>query len=58
MANSDSMGQQRVNSMEINNRRGEKAKGKNTKAPVKSGAMKGFGSNKMSKRGKIAGKAS
>ena len=54
----DMPGQMRVNAIEKNNRRGEKAKGKNTKAPVKSGAMKGFGSNKMAKRGKIAGKAS
>lgn len=51
-------GQDRVNQREMNNRRGEKAKGMNTKAPVKQGAKAGFSSNKIAKRGRIFGKRS
>lgn len=56
MANSDNTGQERVNRMEINNRRGEKATGPSTKTPRKMGAQKGFGSNKIKSRQGIMGK--
>lgn len=39
-------GQNRVNAKERNNRRSESAKGMASKAPQKSGAKRGFASNK------------
>lgn len=56
MANSDNAGQDRVRKLETNNRRGEKASGMGTKTPRKTGAQKGFGSNKIKSRQGIMGK--
>lgn len=56
MANSDNTGQDRVKRMEINNRTGEKAHGLSTRTPRKSGAQKGYGSNKIKSRQGIMGK--
>lgn len=46
MANSDAMGQDRVNARERNNRRSGMAKGMMARTPRKRGASAGFGSNK------------
>lgn len=56
MANSDNTGQDRVKRLEVNNRRGDKATGLGTKTPRKTGAQKGFGSNKIKSRQGIMGK--
>jgi hypothetical protein len=51
-------GLQRVLAKEGNNRNMATAKSEGVKTPRKSGAQRGFASNKISKPGRIAGKAS